>query len=127
MKGGALMMDQAMPEIVFDKTSGKAIGIKSGDQAAVAPFVMGQPRFFPKDKTKVQARVARAICLMDHPIPNTVREYKSVLILTRTHTLTQRYRTTGHTEWYGHHTCQSSVQGCSCDHVQCREDQVQGS
>ena len=52
MKGGALMMDQAMPEIVFDKTSGKAIGIKSGDQAAVAPFVMGQPRFSQKTRQK---------------------------------------------------------------------------
>jgi len=78
-KGGALMMDQKMPEILFDD-EGKAIGVKSGEKAGSAPFVMGQPRFFPKDKTRVVARVARAICLMDHPIPNTDTQSGMVII-----------------------------------------------
>eukprot|EP00939_MAST-03C_sp_MAST-3C-sp1_P004430 g4430.t1 len=68
--GGALMLDQPTPEVLFDST-GRAVGIKSGDRAATATVIMGQPHYFPKAKTKVVGKVARAICLLDHPIPYT--------------------------------------------------------
>jgi len=68
--GGAFMLGEAVDEVLFDKL-GKAIGVRSGDKAAKAPIIVGQPRYFPASKKKVVGKVARAICILDHPIKYT--------------------------------------------------------
>jgi Rab GDP dissociation inhibitor len=51
--------------------NGKVKGIRNGDQIATAPIVICDPSYAPKDKLKPIGKVIRAICLMNHPIPNT--------------------------------------------------------
>jgi Rab GDP dissociation inhibitor len=68
--GGTYMLNTAVDEILFDK--GQVIGIRSGDQTARAPLIICDPSYVQKyEKTKVVGSVIRAICILDHPIPNT--------------------------------------------------------
>ena len=50
---------------------GKVTGIKSGENTATAPIVICDPSYAPNDNLKPTGRVIRAVCLMDHTIPNT--------------------------------------------------------
>ena len=68
--GGTFMLNTNVDEILFD--NGKVSGIKSGGETAKAPLIICDPSYV-KDlkKTKDTSKVIRAICIMDHPIPNT--------------------------------------------------------
>lgn len=52
---------------------GKVTGIKSGEETARAPLVICDPSYVAnmEGATKVVGKCIRAICIMDHPIPNT--------------------------------------------------------
>ena len=58
---------------------GKVTGIRSGDVTATAPLVICDPTYTmgPDGKSgasqhcKPVGKVIRAICILDHPIPNT--------------------------------------------------------
>ena len=68
--GGTYMLNTNVDEILFE--SGKVIGIQSAGQQAKAPLVICDPSYVKGlGKTKVIGQVIRAICIMDHPIPNT--------------------------------------------------------
>jgi len=68
--GGTYMLNTAVDEVLFD--GGKVCGIRSGDQTAKAPLVICDPSYVrDMGKTKVVGKTIRAICIMDHPIPNT--------------------------------------------------------
>ncbi|KAJ1985478.1 Rab GDP dissociation inhibitor alpha [Dimargaris cristalligena] len=67
--GGTYMLDKPVSEILYDD-EGKFKGIRSGDEKAYAKQVIGDPSYFP-GKVKTVGRVVRAICLLQHPIPNT--------------------------------------------------------
>lgn len=54
---------------VYDD-DGKVIGVSSENETAKAPIVVGDPSYFP-DKCSKTGQVVRAICILDHPIPNT--------------------------------------------------------
>jgi Rab GDP dissociation inhibitor len=64
------MLNTPVDEILFDE-AGKVKGIKSGEATATAPLVICDPTYTAKDRVKVIGKVIRAICLMDHPIPDT--------------------------------------------------------
>eukprot|EP00352_Strombidinopsis_acuminata_P009320 CAMPEP_0176374508 /NCGR_PEP_ID=MMETSP0126-20121128/26808_1 /TAXON_ID=141414 ORGANISM="Strombidinopsis acuminatum, Strain SPMC142" /NCGR_SAMPLE_ID=MMETSP0126 /ASSEMBLY_ACC=CAM_ASM_000229 /LENGTH=433 /DNA_ID=CAMNT_0017735115 /DNA_START=42 /DNA_END=1340 /DNA_ORIENTATION=+ len=68
--GGTYMLNMPVDEILFE--DGKVSGIRCGQDTAKAPLVICDPTY-TKDlkKTKVIGKVVRAICIMDHPIPNT--------------------------------------------------------
>ena len=66
--GGTYMLDKPIDEVVYE--DGKVTGVRSGDDVAKAKIVIGSPSYFP-DKVKKNGQVVRAICLLDHPIPNT--------------------------------------------------------
>ena len=68
--GGTYMLNTKVDEILFK--DGKVCGIKSGDEEAKAPLIICDPTYV-KDlkKTKEVCKVIRAICIMDHLIPNT--------------------------------------------------------
>jgi len=69
--GGTYMLNTPVDKILFDD-GGKACGIQSGDNKANAPLIICDPSYV-KDlkKTKTVGQVIRAICILDHPIPNT--------------------------------------------------------
>lgn len=67
--GGTYMLAKKVDEVVYDE-AGKVVGVRSGEEVAKAPIVIGDPSYFP-DKVKQVGQVVRAICIMDHPIPDT--------------------------------------------------------
>lgn len=69
--GGTYMLDKPIDEIVYDKETGKVTGVRSGEEVAEAPIVIGDPTYFPEKVRKTGQRVIRAMCLLDHPVPNT--------------------------------------------------------
>jgi len=62
------MLDKQVDEIVME--NGVAVGVRSGEEVAKAETVIGDPSYFP-GKTRRIGKVIRAICLLQHPIPNT--------------------------------------------------------
>jgi Rab GDP dissociation inhibitor len=68
--GGTYMLNTNVDEILFE--SGRVVGIQSNGQQAKAPIVICDPSYVRSlGKTKVVGQVIRAICILDHPIPNT--------------------------------------------------------
>lgn len=66
--GGTYMLDKPVDEVIFE--DGKVTGVKSQGQTARAKIVLGDPSYFPTRVKKI-GQVIRAICILDHPIPNT--------------------------------------------------------
>lgn len=66
--GGTYMLNKPVEEIVYE--NGVVAGVKSEGEVAKCKCVIGDPSYFP-DKVKKTGSVIRAICIMDHPIPNT--------------------------------------------------------
>lgn len=66
--GGTYMLDKPADEIVME--GGKVVGVRSGDEVAKCKMVICDPSYSPAHTKKV-GQVVRAICIMDHPIPNT--------------------------------------------------------
>ena len=64
------MLNTPVDEITYGE-DGKVTGIKSGENTATAPLVICDPSYTTADKIKSTGKVIRAICLMDHPIPET--------------------------------------------------------
>ena len=67
--GGTYMLNKPDATVVFD-AAGKACGVSAGGETVRAPLVVGDPSYFPGKCTLV-GRAIRAICLLNHPIPNT--------------------------------------------------------
>ena len=63
------MLNTKVDEILFE--DGKVKGIKVGENKAFAPLVICDPSYTTADKVKPIGKAIRAICLMNHPIPNT--------------------------------------------------------
>ncbi|ANB14216.1 Gdi1p [Sugiyamaella lignohabitans] len=69
--GGTYMLDKQIDEVVYDKETGKVAGVRSGDETAKAKIVIGDPTYFPDKVRKTGHKVIRAMCILNHPIPNT--------------------------------------------------------
>lgn len=68
--GGTYMLNTNVDEILFE--DGKACGVRCGEETARAPLVICDPTYVRDlNKTRVVGKVIRAICIMDHDIPNT--------------------------------------------------------
>ena len=67
--GGTYMLNKPGCEVIFDE-AGRACGVRSEGETARAPIVVGDPSYFP-GKCRLTTRVIRAMCIMNHPIPNT--------------------------------------------------------
>jgi len=68
--GGTYMLNTQIDEILF--SSGKVCGIRSKEEEAKAPLIICDPSYaVALGKVKEVGQVVRAICIMDHPIPNT--------------------------------------------------------
>jgi Rab GDP dissociation inhibitor len=71
--GGTYMLNTPVHEILMQDN--KVVGIKSGKEEAKAPMVICDPSYVQggsqASKVRAVGRVIRAICILDHPIPNT--------------------------------------------------------
>jgi Rab GDP dissociation inhibitor len=68
--GGTFMLNTSVDEITYD-ADGKVSGVRVGEETAKAPVVICDPSYTTNDKLKPAGKVIRAICLLDHPIPET--------------------------------------------------------
>jgi len=66
--GGTYMLNKPVDEVIFE--NGQAVGVKSEGEVAKCKFVVADPSYFP-DKVKPTGKVIRAICILNHPIPDT--------------------------------------------------------
>lgn len=68
--GGTYMLNTTVDEILME--DGRAVGVRCGEESARAPLVICDPTYVEgQGKTQVTGRVIRAICILDHTIPNT--------------------------------------------------------
>lgn len=72
--GGTYMLNTQVDEVLME--GDKVVGIKSGDASAKAPIVICDPSYVmgadgQSKHVKPVAKVIRAICLLNHPIPHT--------------------------------------------------------
>ena len=77
--GGTYMLKTNIDEILFG-ADGKVEGIRSGEETAKAPIVICDPSYCNNDRLRPTGKVIRAICLLDHPIPDT-NDAKSIQII----------------------------------------------
>lgn len=68
--GGTYMLNKPIDKLVYDE-KGKVTGVQSGDEIAKTKIVIGDPTYFPDKVRKTGERVIRAMCILDHPVPNT--------------------------------------------------------
>lgn len=63
-------LDKPVDEIVFE--NGRVVGVRSGGEVAKCKQLYCDPSYV-KDSNRVKksGQVVRAICLLNHPIPNT--------------------------------------------------------
>lgn len=88
--GGTFMLDTQVDEILFDD-DGAAWGVKCtakdmvtgevSQQVAKGTMVIGDPSYFPKEKITEVGKVARTICLLNHPIPGISSSCSSCQII----------------------------------------------
>ena len=71
--GGTFMLDTPIDEVLYDETDGvkKFAGVVTKEGTAKAPIVIADPTYFPEKVKKTGARVIRAMCILEHPVPNT--------------------------------------------------------
>jgi Rab GDP dissociation inhibitor len=74
--GGVYMLNTENKENFIQKIhyddEGKVNGVQVGEETAKTTFVIGDPSYWAgTDKIKEVGKVARAICIMDHPIAGT--------------------------------------------------------
>jgi Rab GDP dissociation inhibitor len=67
--GGTYMLNKPLEELVFGD-DGKVVGVKSEGEVAKCKAVICDPSYVP-NKVKNAGKVIRAICILNHPIPNT--------------------------------------------------------
>lgn len=68
--GGTYMLDKPVDEIVVE--NGKIVGVRSGSEIAKCKQLYCDPSYLQgSDRIKKTGQVVRAICILNHPIPNT--------------------------------------------------------
>ena len=78
--GGTFMLNRDVDEILFDDL-GAAWGVRCGNEVAKGTMIIGDPSYFPKEKIKAVGKVARSICFLNHPIPNTNNAESAQIII----------------------------------------------
>mmetsp|Transcript_1940 Transcript_1940/g.3983 ORF Transcript_1940/g.3983 Transcript_1940/m.3983 type:complete len:443 (-) Transcript_1940:329-1657(-) len=77
--GGTYMLNKPDIQVIYDE-NGVARGVSSENVTANCKFVVGDPSYFP-GKVKKVAQVVRAMCIMNHPVPNTNDSYSCQIVL----------------------------------------------
>mmetsp|Transcript_19257 Transcript_19257/g.31632 ORF Transcript_19257/g.31632 Transcript_19257/m.31632 type:complete len:652 (-) Transcript_19257:3-1958(-) len=77
--GGTVMLRTNVDEILFDPATQQATGIRVGDQAAKAKYIIGDASYFPPEMSKKTGRVIRSACILKNQIPNTKESCQVIL------------------------------------------------
>ncbi|KAL6514649.1 hypothetical protein OROGR_020228 [Orobanche gracilis] len=77
--GGTYMLNKPECKVEFDE-NGKSVGVTSEGETAKCKKVVCDPSYLP-DKVQNVGKVARAICIMSHPIPDTNESHSAQVIL----------------------------------------------
>ncbi|KAJ0983981.1 hypothetical protein J5N97_002337 [Dioscorea zingiberensis] len=77
--GGTYMLNKPECKVEFD-SNGKAYGVTSARETVKCKKIVCDPSYLP-DKVQKVGRVARAICIMSHPIPDTNDSHSVQIIL----------------------------------------------
>ncbi|XP_039018458.1 guanosine nucleotide diphosphate dissociation inhibitor At5g09550 [Hibiscus syriacus] len=77
--GGTYMLNKPECKVDFDG-DGKVVGVTSEGETAKCHKVVCDPSYLP-DKVKKVGKVARAVCIMSHPIPDTHDSHSVQVIL----------------------------------------------
>jgi len=71
INGGTYMLNKPIDEILYD-SNGQVTGVKSEGKEARCKKLIGDPTYFLNtNKIKKVGQVARCICILSNPIPNT--------------------------------------------------------
>jgi len=79
--GGTYMLNAPIDHVVIE--DGKAVGVQSseGDKPiAKCKFIVADPSYFP-DRVHTTGKVVRAICILNHPVPNTDNAESAQIII----------------------------------------------
>lgn len=68
--GGTYMLGTPIDEVLYDENKNFA-GVVTKEGTARAPIVIADPTYFPDRVEKTGHKVIRAMCILDHPVPNT--------------------------------------------------------
>ncbi|TMW68538.1 hypothetical protein Poli38472_006006 [Pythium oligandrum] len=68
--GGTFMLNRGVDEILKDD-SGRAWGVRAGNEVAKGKLIIGDPSYFSSDKLRPNGKAVRSIFILDHPVPNT--------------------------------------------------------
>ena len=69
--GGTYMLDKPIDEILFDE-EGKVRGIRCGEENAYSKKILCDPTYaLSNGKCQPTGKVVRAVCILNHPIPDT--------------------------------------------------------
>ncbi|KAL7236040.1 hypothetical protein ACSBR1_019341 [Camellia fascicularis] len=77
--GGTYMLNKPECKVEFD-ADGKAVGVTSEGETAKCKKVVCDPSYLP-DKVQKVGKVARVVCIMSHPIPDTKDSHSVQVIL----------------------------------------------
>ncbi len=69
--GGIYLLNEKVDEILFDKTSGNAIGVRCGSKAAIGRRIIAEPAYVPRRFLSSSGRVVRSVFILDHEIKGT--------------------------------------------------------
>ncbi|XP_061187653.1 rab GDP dissociation inhibitor beta-like [Saccostrea echinata] len=85
--GGTYMLDRPDATVVYE--DGKAVGVMAAGETAKCKKVICDPSY-AKDKCKHAGQVVRAICILNHPVPNT-NDMKSAQIIIPQHQVNRHW------------------------------------
>lgn len=68
--GGTYMLGTPIDEVLYDENK-KFAGVITKEGKAKAPIVIADPTYFPERVKSSGHKVIRAMCILDHPVPNT--------------------------------------------------------
>jgi Rab GDP dissociation inhibitor len=79
--GGTYMLNKPIEKILYDE-QGRVCGVQSEGEVAKCKAVIADPTYFMSpDKVKQTGKVVRAVCVLDHPVPNTNNSESCQVIL----------------------------------------------
>lgn len=100
--GGTYMLDKEGCNIQYGE-DGKVIGVESKGEVAKCKMVICDPSY-AQDKVKKTGQVVRAICIMNHPVPNT-KDALSCQIIVPQHQVNRKHDIYVSVVSYTHQVC----------------------
>jgi len=78
--GGVVMLRTDPSEILKDPSTGEAVGVRVGNQAAKAKMVIGDHSYFPQEMSQKVGQVIRSICILKKPIRGTHGDSAQIIL-----------------------------------------------